>query len=162
MKGQLPVSTPEQYLAALDEPRKGEIARLDRLIRATVPEIQRCIVSGMLAYGPVHYRYASGREGDSARICVASNASAISLYLMAADEKGWLAERYRSRLPGAKIGKSCVRFKRMEDLPEAALVALLEEAVRTPFPGHGGAVSSGPPPTTGKRPVKQRTSGKVK
>src|SRR5208282_1948581 len=125
MKGQLPVSTPEQYLARLDEPRKSEVARLDRLIRASVPHLERCIVSGMLAYGPVHYQYASGREGDSARITVASNASAISLYVLAADENGWLAERYRSRLPKAKIGKSCVRFKRIDDLPEAGLVTLL-------------------------------------
>ena len=157
MKGQLPVSTPEQYLARLEEPRKSQVARLDRLIRATVPELERCICAGMLAYGPVHYRYASGREGDSARVAVANNAQAISMYLMAVDEKGWLAERYRSRLPKAKIGKSCVRFRRMDDLPETELVALLKETARMSFPGHGGEVKATPPTAKRKQLAKQKS-----
>lgn len=155
MKGQLQVSTPEKYIALLEEPRRGEIARLDRLIRETLPHLERCIVSGMLAYGPVHYRYPSGREGDSARVCVASNAGAISLYALAADERGWVAERYRSRLPGAKIGKACVRFKRVQDLDLAALEALLREVATTPFPNHGGATVDGErkrPRTRSSRP----------
>jgi len=31
-------------------------------------------------------------------------------------------------LPNAEIGKACVRFKRLDDLDEKALVALLKEA----------------------------------
>ena len=142
MKGQLPVTTPEQYLARLEEPRRTEVARLDAVIRETLPGLECCIVSGMLAYGPVHYRYASGREGDSARVSVASNASAISLYALAADDRGWVAERYRARLPRSKIGKACVRFKRLDDLDLDALRELLREVEVTPFPGHGGQTTS--------------------
>lgn len=138
MKGQLRVATPEQYIAQLEEPRRTEIERLDTLIRKTVPKLERCICAGMLAYGPIHYRYASGREGDSARLSVASNAAAISLYAFGADERGWIAERYKDRFPKAKIGKSCVRFKRLDDLDLAALRALLREVAKSPFPSHGG------------------------
>jgi len=155
MKGQLPVTTPEQYLARLEEPRRTEVARLDAVIRETLPGLERCIVSGMLAYGPVHYRYASGREGDSARVSVASNASAISLYALAADDRGWVAERYRTRLPRAKIGKACVRFNRLEDLDLEALRALLREVEVTPFPGHGGETKAGEPR---KRPAMPKRS----
>lgn len=81
----------------------------------------------MLGYGPFHYRYASGREGEACRLSVASNAAYISLYCFAADADGYLAERYVDRLPGADIGKSCVRFKRLADLDQEALVALIEE-----------------------------------
>jgi hypothetical protein len=140
MKGQLPVKTPAQYLARLDEPRRTEVKRLDRLIRATLPHLKRCIVSGVLSYGPVHYRYASGREGDAARLSVASNANSISLYAFAADEDGWVAERYRARLPKASIGKSCVRFKRLDDLDLETLKALLNEAAFAEFPAHVGEV----------------------
>src|SRR5688572_4647832 len=111
MKGQLAVRTPAQYLSQLEEPRRTGVKRLDRLIRATVPDLKRCIMSGMLAYGPLHYRYASGREGDAARLGIASNARAISLYAFAADARGWVAERYRSRFPKASVGKSCIRFR---------------------------------------------------
>lgn len=140
MKGQLPVKTPKQYLARLDEPRRSEVKRLDEVVQATVPKLERCIMSGMLAYGPMHYRYASGREGDAARVGIASNASAISLYVFAADEDGWLAERYRARFPKASVGKCCIRFKRVDDLDLRALKSLLREAATAKFPAHGGEV----------------------
>jgi hypothetical protein len=140
MKGQLAVRTPDEYLARLEEPRRTEVTRLHRLIRSTVPTLEPGILGGMLAYGPVHYRYASGREGDAARVAVASNASSISLYAFAADEGGWVAERYRERLPKAKVGKSCVRFKRLDDLDVKVLQQLLKEAASSEFPAHLGEV----------------------
>ena len=137
MKGQLKASTPKQYIELLDEPRKSEVRKLDALIRKTVPQLEPVIQSGMLAYGPIRYRYASGREGDAARLAVASNASAISLYSMGVNDRGWVAEQYRERLPKAKIGKSCVRFQRVSDLDEKILVALLKESATSAFPGQG-------------------------
>ena len=133
MKGQIKVKTPREYLAKLAEPRKSEIARLDKIIRATVPELKPFILAGMLGYGPFHYRYPTGREGDWCKIGVASNKGYISLYACAADERGYVAERYRERLPKAKIGKSCVRFKKVDDLDLKALKALLKETAKVGF-----------------------------
>lgn len=79
MKGQRKVSSPAEYIAKLAEPRKTEIASLDELIRKTAPKLEPFIHSGMLAYGPWHYKYASGREGDWFRIGVASNKNYVSL-----------------------------------------------------------------------------------
>lgn len=128
MKGQLAVSTPKQYLAKLEEPRKTDLTRLDRLIRKTVPELKPFVQAGMLAYGPTHLKYPSGREVDGFKIGLASNARYISLYVMATHGRGYVAERYRDRLPKAKIGKSCVTFKQLDDLDPKALAALLKEA----------------------------------
>ena len=111
------------------------MGRLDRLIQESAPQLERCILSGLLAYGPVHYRYASGREGDAARLAIASNASAISFYVFAADEDGWLAPRYETKLPKAKIGKCCVRFKRLDELDLHSLEALVREAAASSFSG---------------------------
>lgn len=134
MKGQTRgARTPEEYIAKLAEPRRTEIARLDELIRKTVPKLEPHVVAGMLAYGPFHYRYPSGREGDWFRIGVASNKQYISLYACAADDRGYVAERYRKRLPKADIGKSCVRFKKVDDLDLVALRALLKETAKTGF-----------------------------
>jgi hypothetical protein len=127
MKGQLNVKTPAEYLAAVDEKRRPDIAALDALIRAHAPQLEPVIMAGMLGYGPFRYRYASGREGDACTLSIASNAASISLYCFAGGAKGSVAERYADRLPKADIGKSCVRFKRLADLDEKALVALIEE-----------------------------------
>jgi len=127
MKGQLNVETPAQYIAAVDDKRRPDIAALDALIRKHAPTLEPVIMDGMLGYGPFHYRYASGREGEACKLSIASNASYISLYCSGADEKGYVAERYADRLPKASIGKTCVRFKKLADLDETALVALIEE-----------------------------------
>ena len=130
MKGQLNVKTPAEYIAAVDDKRRSDIAALDALIRKHAPKLEPVIMGGMLGYGPFHYRYASGREGDACKLSIASNTSYISLYCFAADAKGSVAERYVDRLPKASIGKSCVRFKKLADLDEKALVALIKETAR--------------------------------
>ena len=108
--------TPDEYIEALEEPRRGEIRELHELIRATVPDLEPHVASGMLGYGPFHYRYASGREGDASLLALSSRKRYISLYVLCTTEDGYLAEQYAERLPKADIGKSCVRFKRTGDV----------------------------------------------
>ena len=127
MKGQLRVSTPAEYLAQLQEPRKAEVAALDALIRKVAPKLEPFIHIGMLAYGPYHYKSESGCEGDWFRIGVASNKNYISLYVCGTGQHGYVAEKYKEALPKAKIGKSCVRFKRLGDLDAGALKKLIRE-----------------------------------
>jgi len=116
MHGQLDVATPDEYTAALEEPRRTEVARVDALIRETVPELERVVQAGMIGYGPYHYKYASGHEGDTSRVVLASNKNAISIYACAASASGYVVERARHRLPKAKVGRSCIRFKHLDDL----------------------------------------------
>jgi len=54
----------DQFLEALDDPRREEVARLHALIVETVPELEPHVASAMLAYGHYRYRYESGREGE--------------------------------------------------------------------------------------------------
>ena len=130
MKGQLNVQTPAEYIAGVDDKRRSDVAALDALIRKHAPKLEPVIMGGMLGYGPFRYRYASGREGEACKLSIASNKSYISLYCFAADEQGYVAGRYADRLPKARIGKSCVTFKKLADLDEKALVALIKETAK--------------------------------
>ncbi len=124
-------TTPEEYLAALAEPR-SQITELHDLIRETAPQLESHIQAGMLAYGRHHYRYASGREGDWFPIGVASQKRYISLFITAATEgHEALADSFRERLPKADIGRSCVRLKRPEDLDRVALTELIREGAKS-------------------------------
>jgi uncharacterized protein YdhG (YjbR/CyaY superfamily) len=114
--------TPEDYIAALDEPRRSEIAELDALIRSVAPDLEPDIYSGMLGYGTYHYKYESGREGDAPIVALASRARYISLYANVG-----VADRHRDELPRADIGKSCIRFKRLEDVDRDVLAAVIRE-----------------------------------
>jgi hypothetical protein len=120
--------TPDQFIESLDEPRKGDMARLDRLIQEVVPELDRQMYGEIIGYGGYHYRYASGREGDWFKLGLASQKAYISLYATGVEGKAYVAERFKDRLPKASIGKSCVRFKRVDDLDEAALRELIRAA----------------------------------
>lgn len=131
-------ATPEEYIASLPEPRRSDIAALDALIRDAAPGLERHLRPGMIGYGPYHYRYASGREGDSCVIGLASRARAISLYVQCTRDGRYLAEIYADRLPGADIGKACVRFKRPGDVDLGELRSLIAEAARHP-PGDAAA-----------------------
>jgi hypothetical protein len=133
MSGSLKVATPTEYIAKLTEPRKSAIAEIDAFIRKTVPKLEPFILSGMLAYGGMHYKYASGREGYWARVMLASNKQYISLYVCAVNEKGYIAEQYKRRLPKASIGKSCVRFKSFADLDRKSVAAMLKDAAKATF-----------------------------
>ncbi|WP_063821914.1 DUF1801 domain-containing protein [Pseudonocardia dioxanivorans] len=96
--------TPQEYIDTLAEPRRGDIAALDALIREAAPDLEPVLAGRMLGYGPFHYRYASGREGDATLIALASRKRYISVYVLCSTEGAYLAERYAPRLTGRRSG----------------------------------------------------------
>lgn len=122
--------TPEEYLEMIsDESRRTDIKKLFDLISKTLPEEKPFLLSGMIAFVPFHYKYASGREGDWAVIGLASQKNYISLYACAAKDGKYVAERYKDKLPKASIGKSCIRFKKVEDIDMDVLKEVIKESV---------------------------------
>ena len=98
---------------------------LHALIRKAAPSLKPFMIAGMLGYGPYHYRYASGREGDWCWIGLASQKNYIALYICVVEEGRYLAEGYKKQFPKASIGKSCIRFKKLEDIDVKALKELV-------------------------------------
>lgn len=125
--------TREAYLGGLPPERRAEVEQFDALVRVVVPELDPGYTPGFLGYGPYHYRYASGREGDTYIVSIASQKAHLSLYIAAADDEGYVAERYRDRFPKALVGRGCIRFKRLGDLDPEALAELLREASTKPM-----------------------------
>lgn len=132
MKAESQATDPDALIASLDEPRRSHIAQLDRFIREAVPELERHVLKGMIGYGPFHYRTKSC-EGDWFRVGLASNKASISIYACGVDKQGYIAERYRDRLPKASVGKSCIRFKKPEDVDFDVLREILAKAAKAEF-----------------------------
>jgi hypothetical protein len=150
------MKTPAEYIAAADETKQADLKKLHALIRKTLPELAPCMVHGMIGYGPYHYKYASGREGDTARVALASNKTGFSVYVSAIDQKGrYLAEQAKAKLGKASVGKSCIRFKKLADVEIDALRDVLEQ-VRDARPlggttdTQGGTASARSAPASGK------------
>src|SRR3954468_1789660 len=120
-------TTPSEYLAALSEPRRAELKSLDAAIRRSVPKLKPYVTySGtMIGYGPYHYKYATGREGDCPIVAVSSRAQYISIYVTGHRDGKSLAEAAKSKLGKVSVGKACIRFKRLEDLNVPTMLKLV-------------------------------------
>lgn len=124
-----PVDPPQvtEFLAALPEDRRATITRVHAVIRSAAPALEPALWGKMLGYGSYHYRYATGREGDAYVVGLASQKQYVSLYLNATVDGGYLAEANARRLGKVSVGKSCVRFKKLDDLD----LEVVAELVRT-------------------------------
>lgn len=124
--------TPKEYISSLDEPRKSEIIQLDTLIRSTVPKLKPFMMgsmkSNMIAYGKYRYKSKSGQAGDWAVIALASQKNYISLFVSCITPQGYLAENYAKKLPKANIGKSCIRFTKLENVDLSVIKEVLLQA----------------------------------
>ncbi|HVF70861.1 MAG TPA: DUF1801 domain-containing protein [Chthoniobacterales bacterium] len=130
MKAASTVRTPAQYLAALPEERRADMTALHKAIRQAAPSLKPSIQSGMLGYGTLDRKCASGREGDAAVVGLASQKNNISLYLCVSDETGYLPEQNKDKLGKVAVGRSCIRFKKLADLNLKAAMKLVEQAAR--------------------------------
>ncbi len=120
--------TPDEYLEMLPEPEKTETKKVFELIKDEMPKDKPYIISGMIGFRSEHYKSKSGRVGDWPLIALASRKNYISLYICAADGKQYVAEKYKDKLPKASIGRSCIRFKKMEDIDTNLLRKIINEA----------------------------------
>lgn len=125
MKSQTDVATPEEYIAALDEPRRSEIQRVYDFVREAVPDLEPHMCSGQIGFGPYRYRSKAGAEGDWFRVGLASNKQYISLHACASVEDGYVAEMFGDRLGKVNVGRSCIRFKKFDDVDHEVLREVL-------------------------------------
>lgn len=122
-------STPEEFFAAAGE-REPELRELDELIRKTAPSLERKLHSGMsitmLGYGMFHYKTKSGSEGDWPAVAIAPQKNYTSLYICAVEDGQYVAEKHKDELGKVSCGKSCIRFKKYEDLNTDTVVKILK------------------------------------
>ena len=129
MKADPSIKTPKQYIAQVPAGRREAIQTLHEAIQKAAPKLKPCIVYGMLGYGPIRYKTKSGCEGDWAVVCLANQKQYMSLYL-GCDGDDYLAEANASRLGKVNCGKSCVRFKKLEDLNLKVAMELVKKSAR--------------------------------
>lgn len=123
--------TVEEYIDYIDEPRRTDIVALDKLISSLAPSsCGRKLWGSIIGYGSYHYKYASGREGDWMKIGLASQKNYISVYVCAVNAKGYIAEQYQDKFPKASIGRSCIRYKKLEDVDLNVLKKVIVEGFK--------------------------------
>ncbi len=111
------------YLAELPPERRKVLAAMRRLIRAHIPEgYKESMQFGMIGYGIPLSRYPNTYNGQPlAYVALAAQKNNYTLYLMGPYLDPRLDKRLREVFLAAgkklDMGKSCLHFKRLEDLP---------------------------------------------
>ena len=130
--------TVDEYLAELPEDRRAEIAIVRKVILANLPDgYQEMMQFDMIGYVVPLERYPMTYNGQPLMFAaLASQKNYMSLYLMniCSDEavEKWFVEGYKASGKKLDMGKACVRFKSLQDLP----IDLVGEAIAlTPVAG---------------------------
>ena len=63
-------------------------------------------------------------------ISLASRKQYISVYVAASENGQYIAEKHKADFPKASIGKSCIRFKKFEDIDQKTLIKVIQEGAR--------------------------------
>lgn len=101
-------SSPEAYLADVDGPQREILQAIRQVIREVVPDVEEGIEYGMLDYPGLAN--------------LAAQKSYVALYVA----PPVLANRKRD-FPGVSSGKSCLRFRAIDQVDREALGRLLRE-----------------------------------
>jgi uncharacterized protein YdhG (YjbR/CyaY superfamily) len=105
----------DEYLDNLESERQRALRKVRSLVLETVPD-----ATETMKYRMPTYEYAGGT------LCAfASQKNYRSLYM---DTE--LVEKHREELAGLSVGKSCIRFRKLEKLPVDTVRTILQETVQ--------------------------------
>ena len=117
--------TVEEYLKNMPEDRRAAISAVRKVILANLPKgYEECMSYGMIGYVVPHSIYPAGYHCDPKLPMpfanLASQKNHMALYLMCcygdpATER-WFRKAWSAAGKKLDMGKSCVRFKKLEDV----------------------------------------------
>jgi hypothetical protein len=111
---------------AVDEPRRQDCRMLTEWLEAAVGAPPRMWGASIVGFGDHHYKYSSGREGDSFVAGFAARKADLTLYLPGDLETH---AALLSALGKHRTGKSCLYIKRLSDVDGAVLRRLIAATV---------------------------------
>ena len=127
-------TTVKAYLDSLPEDRRKAIRAVRTAINRALPKgYKEGIQYGMIGWFVPHSRYPDGYHCDPKQpvpfLALASQKNHMAVYLMCiygdAKHRAWFEKEWKKTGKKLDMGKSCVRFKHLDDLP----LDLIAEAV---------------------------------
>ena len=113
----------ESYFNTIaDESRRKDCETLARLMAKAAKQPPRMWGSSIVGFGSYHYRYDSGREGDSCLVGFSSRKGDISLYIMASFPGH---DELLAKLGKHKLAKACLYIRQLSDVDTTVLEQLV-------------------------------------
>ncbi len=118
------------FLDAIEDPsRKADAKAVIKMMQSASGEKPKMWGPSIIGFGSVHYKYESGREGDTPVIAFSPRKEATVLYsLTGSKDTPALLDKLGKHTTG-KAGKGCLYVKKLEDVDRGVLETLIQEAV---------------------------------
>lgn len=130
-------NTPDEYISKLPEDRKVAVSKLREAVKTNLPAgFQECISYKMIGFVVPHSLYPEGYHCDPKLplpfINIASQKNFVALYHSGiyADKKllDWFVGEYPKHVKTKlDMGKSCIRFKKTENIPYELIAELCQK-----------------------------------
>lgn len=130
-------ANPEEYISKCPEERQEALNRLREVVKENLPEgFQETMNYGMIGYVVPHSLYPGGYHCDPKLPLpfanIASQKNYIALYhsgIYASPEvqEWWTAEYPKHAKRKLDMGKSCIRFKKTDDIPYDLIAELMQK-----------------------------------
>ena len=118
----------EGFLAGVpDGQRREDARRLCAMMAQITGEQPAMWGTSIIGFGAYHYRYASGREGDWPAVGFSPRKQALTIYVSGGFD-GY--DDLLTKLGPHSTGKSCLYLKRLSDVDEQTLRALIAGGFR--------------------------------
>ncbi|MBP9691562.1 DUF1801 domain-containing protein [Candidatus Woesebacteria bacterium] len=124
--------TVEEYLEEVPADRKETVLFLHNFIQKAVPSLKPHFAHNMLGYGVFPYKNYKKEKIEWPVIALANQKQYISMYVCAMIDGEYLAEKYKQELGHVNVGRSCIRFTKIENVHLPILQKLLQEAEKHP------------------------------
>lgn len=126
-KTQVNEASVEAFINSVEPPAKKEDAfKILAIMEEISGEKARMWGPSIIGFGQYHYKYETGREGDSLRVGFSPRKAKHSLYIMTGFSK---YGDVMSRLGKFKTGKSCLYINKLADVDEAVLRELIKASL---------------------------------
>ena len=108
------VKNVKEYLEAIPAERKPQLKKIIKLIKGSAPKVREVY----------HYNLPFYPLNGEPLFAVASQKDFMALYVTEAD----IIARYKKDLGKVSLGKSCIRFKKIDDLNLSTVQKILKES----------------------------------
>ena len=108
-----------------DENKRKDCATIIEIITKHTGLDPKMWGTSIVGFGTYHYKYESGREGDTLLAALSPRANAITLYLSNAKEKVELLKK----LGKHKTVGGCIYIQKLEDIDRAILIKMVDNSI---------------------------------
>jgi len=117
----------QSYLDSIEPEQKRQDAIAITEIMREATKLEPVMWGKIVGFGKYHYKYASGREGDSPLTGFAARKQALTLYIMSGFDD---YDDLKQKLGKFETGVACLYIKRLSDVHVPTLKKLIKKSAR--------------------------------